>query len=726
MMLRKLEQAKEDNETINVSYTTVLFCGSSGVGKTSLLRKLSKERLMRYHHSTGVANAKHTICVKTTALSKSTEGLQWITLDYNSMICHLNQYLRNIEFPPESLKLQKENISDSFTNRTGSKKIKLDVDAAKADEVAADIAKADSSNVPSLGDVWNIINFLDTGGQPEFVNVLPAVSSSIALTFIVFNLRENLKSLVRVQHNVNGEPSFEPYDLDCSNLEFIKRLMVASENFNKNVTPPLPSIHRQDGGNDSKICYVGTHALDSSDEKIQNIDSQLSTIATELELHQRSFWSPPKEELLRLFPVELFPSDTSKSIKYIMNDFCRNAQIIEDIREKILKHVQGQDYYKVPIRWLIFLLKLQRLCQVKNVSYISYQEATGVWKEENASKDVSVCEDGSVSEDGIGTNSDQSCHNEDQSKTINCDVHIILLFFHFIGMLFYYRTVKGMCDFVVIDRQWLFTKLTELVELKFTKNYKKKDISAEDLEKFTKEGRLNIGIINNLKIDLQGIEPLYFINLLDHLNIVACLDSKQEEYFMPCVLPSFTASAKRLSELDRSYGKTQHAPLLVGFKNGPMPHGFFCQLIVELFKNLPTGWCVPLLSTSKVQHAYNNLITFNTSSGHCISLFYKTGHIEIQVRHEERLPTVIHINIQRELDKALKGVSSHLQVNEGQLRYGFYCKCKEIQHFAELKELVSPAEASFPEYVFCCSNRTKLTRDYKVWFQVRASVDQYS
>ena len=685
-MLRKLEQAKENNKAIKVSYTTVLFSGSSGVGKTTLLRKLNKEKLMRYHHSTGVVESKHTICVKTTALSKSTEGLQWVNLDYNSMICQLKQHLCDLKFPVEC---QKESIPGSTTSGA-NKKIKLDVHSAKADDVALDIAKADSSNVPSLGDVWNIINFLDTGGQPEFVNILPAVSSSIALTFIVFNLRESLDSLVCVKHNVNGDPSFEPYDLDCTNLEFIKRLMVSSENFNKNTSSPLQCIQRPDGNNDSKICYIGTHALGLSDKTIQEIDGQLSTIATQLKLHQRSFWSSPKEELERVFPVEMFPIDTDKSFE----------DIIEEVRENILNHVQRRDYYEVPITWLIFLLKLQKLCQVKNVSYMSYREAAGVWMEENGS------------ENEMGTNLDQVL-NEDQHEMVpqhKTNVHNILLFFHFMGMLFYYHRVEGMCDYVFINCQWLFTKVTELVEIKFTKSYKMKEISAEDLQKFKMEVRLNISIINNLKIDLEGIEPLHFIKLLDHLNIVACFDSKLNDCFMPCVLPSFPPSVKESnSELDKLYGKIHHAPLLIGFKNGPMPHGFFCQLIVELFKNLPTYWRVPLSSISRAQHVYNNLITFRTTNGHRISLFYKTGYIELQVRQ----PAVIHINIQHEIDKALKNVSSHLQLNEGQLCYGFYCECEGIQHFAELENLASP-----PEYISCGYSDTELTRDHKVWLQV--------
>ena len=724
-MLAKLEQAKANNETLKVSYTTVLFSGSSGVGKTSLLSKLNKEKLNELHQSTGVAKSKHTICIKTTALVKSAEGLQWTDLDYDSMINHLNQHLHNLRFPssassPASLLPKEDTPSDldtvihnpkmqdlslsspaaalTLTGNTpnttkGENAIKkVGINIAKA---AIDIAKANSSDTPLLGDVWDIINFLDTGGQPEFVNILPAVSSSIALTFIVFNLSKSLNDLVHVQHNVNGDPSFKPYYLDCTNLEFIKRLMVSSENFNKNVSSlKLESIQRKDGGNDSKICFVGTHAVNVNEEKIKEIDEQLSSVASELELHQRSFWSSPKEQIKRLFPIDMFPDDKEQE---------SYEKIIKVVRDNIQKQVQGRDYYEVPITWFIFLLNLQKLCNLKKISYISFQEAIDVWVEEN-----------NISEDDSETESDQGLY-EDQFESVSrdkSDVHNILLFFHFMGMLFYFHNVKGMCDFVFIDRQWLFEKLTELVEIKFTKGYNKEDISAEDVEKFTMEGRLNINIIENLKVHLQGIEPLYFIHLLDHLNIVAPIDSKLKDYFMPCVLPSFSSSEK-VDVLDKYYGTIQHVPLLVGFKNGPIPHGFFCQLIVELFRRLPTGWDSPLLSTSRMQHVYNNLITFPTTSGHAVCLFYKIGYLEIQVRHKKSQPTIIHCDVQRELDKVLRKVSNHLTLNKEQLCYGFYCKCEDIQHFAKLKSLTSPTE-----YIFCGYGYTEMTEDYRVWLQV--------
>ena len=187
VMLAKLEQAKANNETLKISYTTVVFSGSSGVGKTSLFNKLNKEKLNKQHHSTGIAKSKHTICVKTAAVVKSTQGLHWIDLDHDSVIKHLNKHLQSLKFPsakPSALQLQK--CTDQRNHRSQIPSISTEISLSEnstlksissveiSKELEIDIAGADSSTTPSLGDVWDIINFLDTGGQPEFVNILPS------------------------------------------------------------------------------------------------------------------------------------------------------------------------------------------------------------------------------------------------------------------------------------------------------------------------------------------------------------------------------------------------------------------------------------------------------------------------------------------------------------------------------------------------------------------------
>ena len=85
---------------------------------------------------------------------------------------------------------------------------------------------------------------------------------------------------------------------------------------------------------------VLTHLMYVSGEEIQKIDSRLSSIANEFELHQRSFWSSPKHLLKRLFPIDMFPVNKEEE---------SFEDIIEDIRGNIQKQVQGRDYYEVPI-----------------------------------------------------------------------------------------------------------------------------------------------------------------------------------------------------------------------------------------------------------------------------------------------------------------------------------------------------------------------------------------
>ena len=99
------------------------------------------------------------------------------------------------------------------------------------------------------------------------------------------------------RYSVDGKSLPEQYNLNCTNLQFIQQLIVSSENVNVNTAPSF-QLKTIQGENDSIICYVGTHALNVSEEKLQEIDDRLSSVASELDhLHRRSVWSSPKEQL---------------------------------------------------------------------------------------------------------------------------------------------------------------------------------------------------------------------------------------------------------------------------------------------------------------------------------------------------------------------------------------------------------------------------------------------
>ena len=65
----------------------------------------------------------------------------------------------------------------------------------------------------------------------------------------------------------------------------------------------------------------------------------------------------------------------------------------------------------------------------------------------------------------------QECSNIAlQSKLVASEREVknILLYHHFLGVLLYFDDIPGLCEFVIIDHQWLFDRLSKLVSFPFT------------------------------------------------------------------------------------------------------------------------------------------------------------------------------------------------------------------------------------------------------------------
>ena len=133
------------------------------------MKKLNKETLNANHHSTRVAESKHAICIKATAVVKSTEGLQWTNLDYDSVISLLNKHLHKLRFPSVTPSVPKDKTSSGLDNKSRNQRSNSALSPPKDDmlnteseisndEVEFDIATADSSNTPSLGDMCGILS----------------------------------------------------------------------------------------------------------------------------------------------------------------------------------------------------------------------------------------------------------------------------------------------------------------------------------------------------------------------------------------------------------------------------------------------------------------------------------------------------------------------------------------------------------------------------------------
>ena len=642
-MLKRIQKAKDSGLTLKLCYTTIAFTGSSAAGKTSFSKLLNKKKFTADYHSTNVAESKQVIY--TAGVVGSGVESQWIELSHETMLEQLGKYF-------------KKHAEFSYKD-SGACAIKC--------QVEDDIAEIPFSfgETSSLGDVWKMVNFLDTGGQPEFINIFPAISSSIALTFIILSMCGGVKSLdepVKVIHSKHGKQSYEPYHLHYTNLDLVKLLMAFSKDSSLKIKPPLlPIEYKNQNTSTSYQCYVGTHADKVRAEEIQAIESKLKHTADELKC-SKFLWELDKKVL--------FPVDNTTAGGENEDPF---AGII---RTRIQELVENSNIYEVPITWFILLLEMQRICAEKNISFLSYTEV------------VKICKSGNLSQD----------EREIQSA---------LLFFHHMGIILYYHEVPGMCQYVIINHQWLFEKLTRLVNLTF----ERKGYDLDAITKFENEGLLSRSLIEQINLD-PGVNTEYFIALLQHLKVVA--KSDENKYFMPCVLHSFKSITSNI--LDQ-HGSIQYTELLVHFVNNPLPRGFFCCLVVEICQNLPKHWLLPLHSTKQKQHTYNNLITFHTSdTGHSVSLIDKIGHLKIQIRHTKISPP-IHYDVQCFLSKSFDEVCTHLQLDNEQFHYGFLCNCGDTMasknHIASLPKSLHPV----PHWIQCSYSRMELTPSHLIWLQ---------
>ena len=405
---------------------------------------------------------------------------------------------------------------------------------------------------------------------------------------------------------------------------------------------------------------MGTHADKVTTAEIQAIETKLQYTADELKC---------KKLVWELNGKILFPVDNTTA------GGDNEDPIAGIIRTRIQELVEDSSVYDVPITWFILLLEMQKICSQKEVYFLSFSEV------------LDICKNGELSQ-----------HEK--------EIQEALIFFHLMGVLLYYHKVPGMCQYVIINHQWLFEKLASLISLTF----ERKGYDFEAIKKFKNEGQLSKSLIEQINLQAD-IKTDCFIALLEHLKVIAKIDA--ENYFMPCVLQSHSITSTILDQ----YGNLQHVQLLVHFVDNPLPRGFFCCLVVHISQNLHKNWDLPLKSTEHNKHTYNNLITFHTSdTGHSISLIDKIGYLEIQIRHQ-KTSTPIHYSVQQFLSDAFDKVCNHLQLDDKKLCYGFLCNCSysmaSENHVASLPKEFDPAR----RWIHCPYSRMELTTSHLIWFQ---------
>ena len=560
--------------------------------------------------------------------------------------------------------------NNNYGDDNKNKKGRLNVNNYNEDNSNNDKSKkhiteriAECESIPDNLEIGTVtlITILDSGGQPEYIHLLPAINSYPTLTFIVHDLTKSLDDPVKVcykRDNFEAPVQF----LNYSNLDMIHLLMCfvndSSERLKTKGIEKLIPLSKY-----SFIGFVGTHydkvpvtckqaVVDIVNKKLSNTIDQLNS------------------DHVIVLKNEIYEVDNTTAGKSETED--KNVGII---RGKIEKDIADKiEPSTLPITWMILQLEIQELCTTHQKRYITYEDYLKM-----AKKNAPSCDE-----------------NEIKSS---------LVYFNFIGTLLYFEDLS-LCDYIIINLQWLYTSLAKVMHLS-SENVSFCDGKLE--EKFTSHRLL--AKHDNCKIELEGInnqELKYFFNLLVHLKVIATVKIKSTEfYYIPCVQSSLKMCNDRHKHL-------LSEPLLVQFTSGFIPRGFFCSLVVHLLTDPPKRWKHQLDNT---EQNYSDLIIFCLPDCTYLYVHDKIFYLKIEVRHgRKNFNPSYHSEIFIELRKYLLRVCDNLHFNSERLQYGFLCLADEnkADHIAVINiQGARPTELECSRRCFCA---TVLDESHYIWF----------
>ena len=141
-----------------------------------------------------------------------------------------------------------------------------DVDNTGGDRVFTNVEKKILSCEPlpdtlriDKNDTVKFITVIDSGGQPEYIHMLPAINNCPTINFVVLDMTKHLDDPVMVQYKSKHNKNFTDYPLHYSNLDMIGLLMSLTTDSLEQPTKQTPTKRRVSVPNKSFIGFVGTH-----------------------------------------------------------------------------------------------------------------------------------------------------------------------------------------------------------------------------------------------------------------------------------------------------------------------------------------------------------------------------------------------------------------------------------------------------------------------------------
>ena len=462
--------------------------------------------------------------------------------------------------PDDEVKRAMDSLPTSTTEHEGGSKLSQseEMEINNAFKKLTAILKSDSpESLKKLLQDLTMINVTDVGGQPAFLDMLPAFTIGPALYFLIFRLDQDISKRypVRFLPSEGEEITFQnekekelELESDYCIKEVLYQCLSSIDCFSHHQESKLTNIiYRQQGERRDQPQIASSHALLFGTHKdLDVVKGNIEKISESLEKH---FTGIANEQQL------LLPSAQEKMVCMVDNRFGTDESEMTEIR----KHIEFiiKKYFPavtVPASWLMFRIVLHLLKK----SVVSLAQC------EQIAKQLS-----------------------DSSKPLVVK-HILWFFHHNTGSLLYYPKIDSMKDVVICNPQVIFDCISKLIIHKFKQ--KRIYFTPEEYDDLHKKGQFSLSVEEE-HTDCQ-LTPNQLKDLLKSLNILA--EIKQDTQSEPkLIMPALMKSASKDELKIDPRAEKKVSRLVIHFDAKFVPFGVFCASVAQLIshqKSLYPKW----------------------------------------------------------------------------------------------------------------------------------------
>ena len=540
---------------------------------------------------------------------------------------------------------------DSVTQRT-------DTGSNLLHELLESIKHKDMSKVEKLLKDSLTIFYTDTGGQPEFQEVLPALVAGPTIFVLMFNLAKGLGARYTVTYRTSDEES-NPYESSFPVKDVFMQCLSSIASYHNALSQDVALHNSKCHVPPLSVLVVATHKDLVTNEEMIEIDKELKEAIEPTLLFRNGCikYSPDAKDQL-VIPVDNYDEK---------NDSTSVKKVVENI---IRKEKDGETPYKVvfPVNWLALELWLRNM----NQSTVTYEEC------------IQIAEKCSISEE---------------------DLRACLWFLHHkTGTIRYYHRIEELKNTIIIQPSVIFETVSELI----TNTFARENVDRPEIKAFETLGLFKRDTLKSIfkkHQDKLQISCDAFLALLKYLNILGPVHDPDYDYFLPCALVH--------APDDPDPTEIHSDPLLVLFNGGFVPKGIFSALLAYLVHELE--WRIAYRRGSPL--LFRNQASFYTNSkdDNCPVTLKATNEC-IEVRNEA-VCTADCYNICQNLEKGIINVCESLRYDESfcAQKYGFYCSLPECE-----QDEKHCAEADHNEMKIKCPRTRKkysVSKEREHWFK---------